>query len=72
MVQDTYSRFPVVEVVHSTASNTVIAAMDRIMSLYGVPEELGSDNGTPYQSEEMNKFAKYMGYRHNHKIPYAP
>jgi len=72
VVQDTYTRFPVVEIVHSTAANTVIAAMDRIMSLYGVPEDLGSDNGTPYQSADMENFAKYMGYKHNHKIPYAP
>lgn len=72
VVQDTYTRFPVVEIVHSTAATPVIAAMDRIMSLYGVPKELGSDNGPPYQSGDMDKFARYMGYKHNHKIPYAP
>jgi hypothetical protein len=72
LVQDTYSRFPVVEVVNSTKATPVIAAMDRIMSLYEIPEELGSDNGPPYQSIEMEKFATYMGYNHNHKIPYAP
>lgn len=72
VVQDTYSRFPVVEVLHSTAAEPVIAALDRIMSLYGIPEELGSDNGPPYNSERLQKFAQYMGYSHNHKIPYAP
>ena len=72
LVQDTYSRFPVVEVLKSTAATPVIAALDRIMSLYGIPKELGSDNGPPYQSEAMREFAKYMGYAHNHKIPYAP
>ena len=70
LVQDTYSRFPVVEVLKSTAATPVIAALDRIMSLYGIPKELGSDNGPPYQSEAMREFAKYMGYAHNHKIPY--
>jgi hypothetical protein len=49
-----------------------MAALDRIMSLYGVPKELGSDNGPPYQSADLDKFAKYLGYQHNHKIPYAP
>jgi hypothetical protein len=71
-VQDTYSRFPVVEIVHSTAATPVIAAMDRVMSLYGIPQELGSDNGPPYQSAAMADFSKYMGYEHNHKLPYAP
>ena len=71
-MQDTYSRFPVIEIVHSTAATPVIAAMDRIMSLYGIPLELGSDNDPPYQSSAMEEFSKYMGYEHNHKLPYAP
>ena len=69
VIQDTYSRFPAVEIVHSTAAGPVIATFDRIMSLFGVPEELGSDNGPPYQSTALDQFAKYMGYKHNHKIP---
>ena len=52
VVQDTYSRFPV----HYTEATPVIAVMDRIMSLYGVPVELGSDNGPPYRSTNMENF----------------
>ena len=40
-----------------------MAAFDRIMSEYGIPEEIDSD---------LEKFARYMGYQHNRKIPYAP
>ena len=72
VVQDTYSRFPVVEILRSTMATPVIEALDRVMSLYGIPSELGSDNGPPYQSKTLEDFAKYMGYYHNHKIPYAP
>ena len=42
------------------------------MSQYGIPNEMGSDNGPPYSSHDLEKFAKYMGYQHNKKIPYAP
>ena len=72
VVQDTYSRFPVVEILRSTMATPVIEALDRVMSLYGIPSELGSDNGPPYQSKTLEDFATYMGYYHNHKIPYAP
>ena len=72
VVQDTYSRFPVVEILRSTMATPVIEALDRVMSLYGIPSELGSDNGPPYQSKTLKDFATYMGYYHNHKIPYAP
>ena len=69
VVQDTYSRFPAVEILHSTNAAPVIQALDRIMSAYGIPEELGSDNGPPYNSVELAKFAAYMGYEHNKKYP---
>ena len=72
VVQDTYSRFPVVEILHSTKAAPMIEAFDRIMSAYGIPKEIGSDNGPPYNSRELHKFAAYMGYQHNKKIPYAP
>ena len=72
VVQDTYSRFPVVEILHSTKAAPMIAALDRIMSAFGIPKEIGSDNGPPYNSKEMERFATYMGYEHNKKIPYAP
>ena len=50
VVQDTYSRFPVVEILHSTKAAPMIEAFDRIMSAYGIPKEIGSDNGPPYNS----------------------
>ena len=50
VVQDTYSRYPVTAIVHSTSGAAVIPAMDRILSLFGIPEYIGSDNGPPYNS----------------------
>jgi hypothetical protein len=70
VIQDTYTRFPAVEILRSTKGTPVMAAFDRIMSEYGIPEEIGSDNGPPYGSRDMEKFAKYMGYEYNKNIPY--
>ena len=72
VVQDMYSRFPAVEILHSTKAPSVISALDRIMSNFGIPDTLGSDNGPPYNSDDLDKFAVYMGYSHDKKTPYAP
>ena len=46
--------------------------MDRIISLFGIPEFIGSDNGPPYNSTSFENFANYMGFTHGLKIPLAP
>ena len=72
VVQDVYSRFPVVEIVSSTSPKACIPAMDRVLSSFGIPSEIGSDNGSPFNSEEYGKYGKYMGFKKTKKIPYAP
>ena len=72
VVQCHYSRFPVVEIVSSTSVHAVIPAMDRIMSNFGIPQELTSDNGPPYNSETFGHFAHWMGFKHTKKTPYTP
>ena len=67
-----YSRFPAAEIIHSTSVAAVLPAMDRIMSSFGIPVRVGSDNGPPYNSEEYRHFAKYMGFQQAKKIPLAP
>ncbi|XP_057312276.1 uncharacterized protein LOC130653780 [Hydractinia symbiolongicarpus] len=67
-----YSRYPAVEVVHATSAQSVLPAMDRIFSLFGIPEYLGSDNGPPYSSTTFASYAKYMEFKHGPKIPLAP
>ena len=67
-----YSRFLAAEIIHSTLAAAVLPAMDRIMSSFGIPVKVGSDNGPPYNSEEYRHFANYMGFQRPKKIPFAP
>ena len=39
VVMDKYSRFPLVEVIKSTSAGTVIPHLDRMFSVFGVPEQ---------------------------------
>ena len=48
---DEYSRFPVVEVLRSTAAETVIPVVDKVFCTYGYPEVIKSDNGPPFNSQ---------------------
>ena len=69
VVMDEYSRFPIVEIIHSLSAKTVIPHLDKIFSLFGCPVTLKTDNGPPMNSEQFKKFAEYVGFEHR-KITY--
>ena len=58
VVQDLWSRFPAAKLVTSTRSAQVIPALREICNTYGNPECQISDNGPPFNSEHMTKFAE--------------
>lgn len=72
VVIDEYSRYPEVEIIRSTSANTVIPKLDRILSTHGIPTEIKSDNGPPFQSHSFAQFAQYMGFRHRKITPEWP
>ena len=69
VVIDDYSRFPEVEVVHSTSAKAVISKLDCIFATYGVPQVVKSDNGPPCNGGEFAQFAKYLGFKHRKVSP---
>jgi hypothetical protein len=57
VVQDLASRFPAAKLVTSTKADRVIPALSEIYGAYGNPEVQLSDNGPPFNSARMEKFA---------------
>ena len=57
VVIDEYSRYPEVELINSTSSQTVIRHLDAIFSRHGIPSVLKIDNGPPFQSTDFAQFA---------------
>jgi hypothetical protein len=57
VVQDLASRFPAAKLVSSTSAKQVLPALGEIYDNYGNPKSQLSDNGPPFNSEEMEKFA---------------
>ena len=48
VVIDDYSRFPEIEVVHSTSAKAVIPKLDCKLPAYGISQVVKSNNGPPF------------------------
>lgn len=73
VAMDDYSNFPLVEIVTSSYNAKVVT--DRLESqfaIFGVPAEIRTDNGPPFQSKEFADFAKRMGFVHRKVTPLWP
>ena len=51
-----YSRYPVVEFVGSTGEKATIPVFRGVFDTYGVPEEVKSDNGPPFNSHGFGEY----------------
>ena len=72
VVIDEYSRFPEVEIVKSTSAKSVIPRLDAIFARQGIPDELKTDNGPPFNGVEFSNFAKHLGFHHRKVQPLWP
>lgn len=72
LVIDAYSRFPEFVIVNGTSAAEVIPNLDRILSTHGIPQEIKSDNGPPFNSIEMENYARKRGFEHKPVTPEQP
>ena len=72
LVCDYFSRYPEVIQLTSTTSGSIITSLKSIFSRYGIPEELVSDNGPQYASQEFSEFAKQYNFKHTTSSPHFP
>jgi transposase InsO family protein len=72
VVLDDYSRFPLVELITATSILVVRKKMEILFSIFGIPIEVRSDNGPPFNSKEFDDFAKYLGFKHRLITPEWP
>ena len=60
---DEYSRFPLVETIYATSSETVTKRLEQLFSIFGIPQNLRSDNGPPFNSDNFGNFAKLIAFK---------
>ena len=56
----------------ATTSTKVIGALKYVFAHHGIPEEVVSDNGPQFASDEMKEFATHYGFHHSTSSPYYP
>lgn len=72
VVQDQRTRFVVVFEVKTTGSEYVLPQLEALFSLIGIPDEVMSDNGPPFNGRAFAEFATYMGFKHRRITPEHP
>jgi hypothetical protein len=72
VITDHYSKFPEVQVVSSTSNDCVQPHLRDLFSRFGVPLEIVTDNGPPFNSAEFKAFLDRYGVRHRRICPLHP
>ena len=69
---DAHSKWPEVLKMNSTTAEKTIEHLRTLFAHHGVPEQLVSDNGPQFTSEEFSYFLQSNGVQHLHTTPYHP
>ena len=72
LICDYSSKFPVVHGLPATSSKDVISALSSSFSVFGIPEEIISDNGSQFTAKEYQDFAARYGSRITTSSPHHP
>ena len=57
VIQDEYSRYPVVEIIRKTSIDSVIPVVDKVFVEFGYPKVVKTDNGPQFRSATWKKLS---------------
>ena len=69
---DYYSSFPEVAITRDITSKSIVKILMNIFARHGYPEEIVSDNGPQFISQEFRRFLSSKGIKHVCSSPYFP
>ena len=69
---DAHSKWPEVVEMKSTTAEKTIEVMITLFGSYGIPEQVVSDNGPQFTSEEFAEFMRRNCIKHIRSTPYHP
>ena len=72
IVVDAYSKWPEVLPMTSTTAGKTIERLREVFARHGLPQQLVSDNGPQFTSDEFTHFLKSNGIKHIRTAPYHP
>ena len=72
IIVDAHSKWPEVFAMPSTTTSKTIEVLRQLFSTYGLPDQIVSDNGPQFTSEDFQMFLKNNGVKHIRSAPYHP
>ena len=69
---DAHSKWPEIFAATKTTTQKTISILRHLFSSYGFPEEIVSDNGPQFTSDQFADFLRQNGVRHTRSAPYHP
>ena len=70
---DHLTRFVILAPFRNKAATTIARVLvDRVFSVFGVPEILHSDQGTEFENHLVRELQTVFGYKQNRTTPYRP
>lgn len=72
VVIDAHSKWPEVVVMKNATSATTITALRNMFARFGLPDQIVSDNGSQFTSNDFEQFLKSNGIYHIKSAPYHP
>ena len=69
LVVDYFSKYIEISKLEGESSQEVIQRLKSIFARHGIPQQVMSDNGPQYSSNEFHKFAKFVHSRSSPKFP---
>ena len=72
VIVDAHSKWPEVFEMSSTSTAKTISTLRHLFATYGLPEQVVSDNGPQFTSEDFEIFMKNNGIKHIRCAPYHP
>lgn len=74
VIKDEYSRYLVVEILRgfSLSANATIPVLDKVISSFGIPKVVNTDNGSPFNSKQFAQNAEYIRFNHRNITPHWP
>lgn len=69
---DYYSEFFEIEELRDTTAPSIIRQLKKWFSCHGIPTQVTSDNGPPYNSTQWKQFADCYKFQHNTSSPRHP
>jgi len=72
VVVDAFSKWPEAYIMQNTTTERTIEVLRHVFSAYGLPEQVVSDNGSQFTSEDFAVFMRMNGIKHTRSAPYHP